>query len=188
MIDQDRRVLLGRIATAHGIRGEVIVESYAAEPGDIAAYGPLESEDGKRKFELKVLRVSAKGVVARIAGVGDRNAAEALRGTRLYIDRARLPSAGEDEFYHADLIGLSVEDESGQAIGTVAAIVNYGAGDLLEFKLAGQNVTELVPFTNAFVPVIEIEKRRVVVLLPAAAEDDEGEKDGAGESGNESGA
>ena len=175
MSDKDRRVLLGRIGAAHGVRGDVLVESYTAEPQDIAAYGPLESEDGTRRFELKVVRATPKGVVARIAGVADRNAAEALRGTALYVERARLPASEEGEFYHADLVGLRAEDGEGRAIGTVVAVVNYGAGDLLEVRLEGSRKTELVPFTDAFVPTVDIAGGRAVVLLPPSEKDDEDE-------------
>jgi 16S rRNA processing protein RimM len=175
MSDKDRRVLLGRIGAAHGVRGDVLVESYTAEPQDIAAYGPLETEDGTRRFELKVVRPTAKGVVARIAGIADRNAAEALRGIALYVERGRLPASADGEFYHADLVGLRAEDGEGRTIGTIVAVVNYGAGDLLEVRLEGQRKTELVPFANAFVPTVDIDGGRVVVLLPLSDKDDEDE-------------
>jgi 16S rRNA processing protein RimM len=176
MSEKDCRVLLGRIAAAHGIGGDVLVHSYAADPADIAAYGPLSTGDGARQIELKVLRVTAKGVIARVSGVTDRNGAEALKGVQLYVDRARLPKTGEDEFYQADLVGLAVEDEAGNALGTVAAVANYGAGDLLELRLKDKRATELVPFTQAFVPVVDFERRRVVVRLPAPGDDAEGDE------------
>jgi 16S rRNA processing protein RimM len=179
MSEKNRRVLLGRIGAAHGVRGDVLVECYTAEPQNIAAYGPLESEDGRCRFELKVVRATPKGVVARVAGVTDRNAAEALRGTALYIERARLPANEEGEFYHADLVGLRAENGQGKAIGTIAAVVNYGAGDLLEIRLEGSRKTELVPFTDAFVPTVDIAGGRAVVLLPPSEDDEEDDESGA---------
>ena len=171
MTDKPSRILLGRIVAAHGIRGDVVIDSYAAEPADIAAYGPLQTADGKRELALKVVRVTPKGVIARIAGVDDRNGAEALRGTELFVAREKLPAADDGEFYYADLVGLRVDDEAGAAIGTVVAVHNFGAGDLLEMRLAAAGATELVPFTDAFVPVVDIAAGRVVVILPAS--DDE---------------
>jgi 16S rRNA processing protein RimM len=107
-------------------------------------------------------------VVARLEGVADRDAAEALKGVELYVARDRLPPAAEGEFYHADLVGLAAVDAAGKAIGTIVAVHNFGAGDLLEIKLSGASKTELVPFTDAFVPEVDIAARRVVVVLPPA--------------------
>ena len=174
MTDQAQRILLGRIVAAHGIRGDVVIDSYTAEPGDIAAYGPLLSADGGKQLDIKVVRVTPKGVVARVGGVADRNAAEALRGTELYALRARLPETEAGEYYYADLAGLRADDEAGNRIGSVVGVQNYGAGDLLEVRLDGQSVTELVAFTDAFVPVVDIAARRVVVVMPASTDDVEG--------------
>ena len=121
------------------------------------------------------MRTTPKGVVARIAGIADRNAAEALKGVELYVGRDRLPAAAEGEFYHADLIGLAAVDPAGKAIGEIVAVQNYGAGDLLEIRLAGSAKTELIPFTETAVPQIDIAARRAVVVMPAttdAREDD----------------
>lgn len=169
-------ILLGRITGAHGIRGEVIVHSFAAEPEDIAAYGPLSDEAGTRTFALKVVRTTPKGaVIVRIAGVGDRNAAEALKGTELYVAREKLPPPAEGEFYHADLIGLDAVSTDGEQIGLVTGVHNFGAGDLIEIRLPGAAETELVPFTDAFVPTVDLARRRIVVHLPVALS--EGEAD-----------
>lgn len=174
MTEQAKRVLLGRIVTVHGIRGEVVIDSFTGAPEDIGAYGPLQTKDGARELAIKVVRVTPKGgVVARIPGVADRNAAEALRGTELYARRDQLPAAEEGEYYYADLAGLRAEDEAGNAIGSVVAVQNYGAGDLLEVRLAGQSATELIPFTDAYVPVVDVAAGRVVVVIPAAAPGDE---------------
>ena len=166
MSDKDRRILLGRIAGPHGIRGDVVIETYTGEPQDIAAYGPLQTEDGARQLHVSVVRATPKGVIARLEGVGDRTGAEAFKGLKLYVDRDRLPAAKEDEFYQTDLVGLKAEDRDGQRIGIVAAVQNYGAGDLLEIRLEGKRKTELVPFTDAFVPLVDIAGGRVVVALP----------------------
>jgi 16S rRNA processing protein RimM len=166
-------VLLGRIGAAHGIRGEVLVASFTEAPENIAAYGPLTDAAGVRAFEISIVRKTEKGIVARIKGVGSRTAAEALLGTELFVARARLPATADDEFYHADLIGLEAVSPDGRNIGIVVAVENYGAGDLLEIRTAGSTRTELVPFTDAFVPDIDIARRRAVVILPEPAPDDE---------------
>ena len=174
MIDKTRRILLGRIAAPHGIRGDVVIESYTSEPQAIAAYGPLESEDGTQRIEIRVVRVTPKGVIAHVAGVDDRTSAESLKGLSLYVERERLPAAAEGEYYRADLIGLAAEDRDGRKVGSVVAVENYGAGDILELRLEGRAKTELIPFSDAFVPVVDIDGGRVVVVLPEvdAADDD----------------
>jgi len=185
MSEKAPRVLLGRITTAHGIRGDVVIESYTAAPEDISAYGPLQSEDGAKRFDVKVVRVTPRGVIARVAGITDRNAAEALRGTPLYALRADLPEAEAGEYYYADLVGLRADDVEGNRIGTVAGVHNYGAGDLLELRLDGVAVTELIPFTDAFVPVVDIAGGRVCVVLPEASpEDSEGQERDKGDTGD----
>lgn len=174
MSDQDRRILLGRITGAHGVRGDVVIDSYASDPRDIGAYGPLETEDGGRLLEIKVVRITPKrAVIARVAGISDRTAAETLKGTTLYVDRARLPATETHEYYHADLVGLKVEDADGRVLGSVLAVQNYGAGDLLELRLTAKKASELIPFTDAFVPVVDIAGGRVVVNLPAETRDEE---------------
>ena len=166
------RILLGRIAGAHGIRGEVLIKTFTQAPENIGAYGPLSDASGARTFKVQGARATPKGVVARIQGVADRNAAETLKGVELYIERDRLPAAAEDEFYRADLIGLAAVDRGGQPLGEIAAMHNFGAGDLLEIRLAGSSKTELVPFTDASVPEVDIAARRVVVVLATGADDD----------------
>ena len=167
------RILLGHIAGAHGIRGEVLIKTYTEAPENVGAYGPLSDESGTRTFNLKSARATAKGVVARLQGVNDRNGAEALRGIALYIERDRLPEAAEDEFYHADLVGLAAVNPDGKPVGEIIAVQNYGAGDLLEIRLAGSSKTELVPFTDAAVPQVDVAARRVVVLMPGTDETEE---------------
>ena len=134
------RVCLGQIGAAHGVRGEVRLRSFTAEPAAIANYGPLEAEDG-RVFEIETLRPAKSPdqhhFVARLAGIADRSAAERLANIKLYVPRERLPAPEEpDEFYHADLIGLAVVDSAGQRLGSVVGIHNFGAGDLIEVRRA----------------------------------------------------
>ncbi len=179
MNDTTRRIVLGHISGAHGIRGEVLVKSYTEDAENIAAYGPLMDEKSGRVLSLKVVRVTPKGVVARIAGISDRNAAEELKGTRLVIERGRLPAADEDEYYHADLMGLAAVDGAGGAIGRVVAVSNFGAGDLLEIAPTGNKKTELVPFTRAFVPKVDVAGGTVTIVLPVASEDDGEDGEGA---------
>lgn len=173
MTSPSTRVLLGHISDAQGIKGEVVVHTHTADPEDIGAYGPLSDAEGKRTFSLTVLRVSKRGVVCRIAGVTDRTQAEALRGTELYVDRNQLPAPDDEEFYHADLIGLTVVDASGQAVGTVVAVQNFGADDLIEIRLAGTSQTEFLPFTKACVPVVDLAGGRIVIAPPTAISEDD---------------
>jgi 16S rRNA processing protein RimM len=158
------RICLGRIAGAHGLDGAVLIRSFTAEPSAIAAYGALRDGSGRR-FEIKVRRVTPKGVVARIEGVTDRTAAEALKGLDLYVERSALPQADEDEFYYADLIGLSVETQDGNRIGIVSRIDNFGAGDIIEVTLDGGGA-RLLPFTRQVVLMVDVAGRRVVVDPP----------------------
>ena len=162
------RILLGRIAAAHGTRGEVVIETYTEPPENICAYGPLTDETGARAFEIDLQRVTARGVVVRLMGVADRSAAEALRGVNLYVRRDRLPPPAAEEFYYADLVGLATVNAEGGAIGEIVAVHNYGAGDLLEVRLAQCAVSELIPFSEAFVLEVDLSHQRAVIILPSA--------------------
>ncbi|MBS0243519.1 MAG: ribosome maturation factor RimM [Proteobacteria bacterium] len=177
---QMRRVLLGRIVGAQGLRGEVVIHSFTGEADAIGSYGPLADARGGRMFELQVVRVAEKGVIARVKGVSDRTAAEALKGVELWVERDRLPPPEEGEFYHTDLVGLAAVAPDGEAIGEVIAVQNYGASDLLEIRLAGTRKTEFVPFTDAFVPEVDLEARRCMVRMPGASADDKDEGDDRG--------
>jgi 16S rRNA processing protein RimM len=160
------RVCLGQIGAAHGVRGEVRLRSFTAEPDAIARYGPLETEDG-RVFEIESLRPAKDHFVARLSGIADRNAAAALAKTKLYVPRERLPEPGEpDEFYHADLIGLVVLDRAGARFGVVVGVHNFGAGDLIEVKPDAGSKTELISFDAATVPQIDIAGGRLIVERP----------------------
>ncbi len=165
-----KRILLGRIGAPHGLKGEVVVQSFAAEPLDLKAYGPLTDENGVKQVHIKSLRVAGKGLIARLKDVEDRTAAEALRGTELYVERARLKKPKPDEFYLADLIGLAALTPDGTAIGTVVDVPNYGAGDLLEIKPVAGGETLLVLFTKEFVPTVDIAAGKVEVVMPVLVE------------------
>jgi 16S rRNA processing protein RimM len=174
-VQDDRRLCLGVIAGAHGVAGLVRVKSFTAEPQDLGAYGTLSDADGARQFRLAVVgRAPGKRapdvLLARIDGVADRDAAEALKGTRLYVARSVLPAPDEDEFYQADLIGLAAELADGSAFGTVTAVHDFGAGDVLEVARP-QESSVLLPFTRAAVPVIDVAGGRCVVVPPEAEDD-----------------
>jgi 16S rRNA processing protein RimM len=160
------RVCLGQIGAAHGVRGEVRLRSFTADPAAIASYGPLETEDG-RVFEIQSMRPAKDHFVATLAGIADRDAAQALVNVKLYVPRERLPEPKEvDEFYHADLIGLSVVDRAGRQLGTVIAVHNFGAGDLIEVRQVEGAPTQLLPFDAATVPEIDVAAGRMVVAPP----------------------
>ena len=160
------RICVAQIGAAHGTRGEVRLWSFTADPVSVKDYGPLESEDGTAQFEIEALRPAKDHLVARLSGVHDRAQAEGLVNLRLYVPRERLPQAAPEEFYHADLIGLRVEGLDGREIGTVVAVQNFGAGDLLELRAAGESNTVLLPFTSATVPVVDIAGGRIVIDPP----------------------
>jgi 16S rRNA processing protein RimM len=176
--DPKSRVLLGTIANAHGIRGEVILRTYTSDPEAIAGYGPLSDEAGRRTFKIKSARVTPKGVIARLDGVSDRNAAEALRGVDLYVARARLPKPAEKEFYYADLIGLTARDEAGAEIGWIVNVVNFGAGDLLEIRFNDTKQTDYIPFTDACVPNVDVSGGFVTLVMPEMVGEPEPESGG----------
>lgn len=159
------QVLLGEIGAAQGLKGEVRLRSYTAEPAAIGRYGALYDEHG-RAIEIESLRVTPKALIARIKGVTTREAAEALNRTKLYVDRARLPAREEEEWYHADLVGLEAVDRGGERIGVVVAVHNFGAGDLIEVKPDKGGATVLVPFTRDAVPEVDVEGGRLVLAPP----------------------
>jgi len=168
------KVLVARFGAAHGVRGEIRLWSFTADPLAVADYGALETKDGKRQFVIDALRPNKDFLVARIAGVDDRNAAEALRNVELFLPRERLPEIDEDDtWYYADLVGLAAVAPDGAAIGTVAAVHNFGAGDIVEIAPADGGKTLLLPFTEAVVPEVNIEAKRIVVVMPSEeAEED----------------
>jgi 16S rRNA processing protein RimM len=163
------RICVAQIGGAHGIRGEVKLKSFTADPMAVRDYGPLQSEDGTVSVEIEALRPAKGHLVARLRGVADRNAAERLANLRLFVPRERLPPPAADEFYHADLIGLRAVTADGAEIGTVVAMHDFGAGDILELEPLAGGTTIMLPFTDAFVPSIDIAGGRIVVAPPADA-------------------
>jgi 16S rRNA processing protein RimM len=166
------RVCLGQIGAPHGVRGEVRLRSFTSNPQAIVEYGPLQTEDG-RLLAIESLRPAKDHLVATLSGVRDRDAAERLVNIKLYVPRERLPDLeAADEFYHADLIGLSVFDQAGQKLGAVVAIHNFGAGDLIEVKMDAEGRTEFIAFNEINVPTVDVTAGRIVISpSPLAGED-----------------
>ena len=174
------KICLGVITGPSGLQGDVKVKSFTADPSDIARYGKVSDKSGDRLFDIRISRKTAKHLVVQLKGVNDRNGAEALKGTELYVPREKLPQLQEEEFYYADLIGLTVEQEDGAKIGTVRMMDNFGAGDVLEVELEGAGTVHL-PFTKAVVPTIDLAARRIVANPPPElmpGHKDDGQKDG----------
>ena len=165
------RIRVARIGAAHGIRGEVKLWSFTEDPMAVASYGPLETEDGARYFEIETLRPGKNFLVARIAGIGNRDAAETLTNLDLFVPRDRLPAIEEaDTFYHADLVGLEAVTADGNAFGKVTAVHNFGAGDIIEIAPAGGGAPLMLTFTDAAVPKIDLKAKQIVVVPPEASE------------------
>jgi 16S rRNA processing protein RimM len=161
----ENRVCVGAIAGSFGVSGEVRLKSFCADPGAIATYGPLTTEDGSRSFKVKLTRPVSGGLGARLTGITTKEEADALKGTTLWVSRDRLPALGDDEFYHADLIGLAVHDTGGAPLGRVTAVHNHGAGDVIEVALPGGK-SMLLPFTRAAVPTVDLASGRIVADPP----------------------
>jgi 16S rRNA processing protein RimM len=170
------RICVAQIGGAHGLRGEVKLKSFTADPMAVTDYGPLTTEDGSATFEIEAVRAAKGHLVARFRGIADRDTAERLANVRLFVPRERLPPLAIDEFYHADLIGLSAVTADGTEVGTVVAVHDFGAGDIVELLPLGGGTTIMVPFTPAFVPSVDIANGRIVVVpLEVAPENDAGE-------------
>ncbi len=170
------RICVGAITGAFGVRGEVRVKSFTAEPEAVGDYGPLSTEDGSQSFTLTITRPVKNGFAVRLSGVGTKEQADALKGTRLYAPRDALPALPDDEFYHTDLIGLAVVDTGGRDRGQVHAVHNHGASDLLEVREKGAKGTVLVPFTQEIVPTVDIIAGRIVVDPPEGLFEEDGEE------------
>ena len=172
------RVCVARLGAAHGTGGEIRLWPFTTRAEDVAAYGPLETADGARRFAIASLRRTrpASGrdcLIVRLEGVTGRTMAEALCNTDLYVPRERLPQTELDEFYHADLIGLAAEDAEGRQVGTVVAVHNFGAGDILEIAPAAGAETLMHPFSRTAVPVVDLAGGRLVVAPQESADDDD---------------
>src|SRR5712671_776841 len=160
------QVCVARIGAPHGVRGAVKLWTFTEDPLAVKAYGLLLTKDGARQFEVTHAREAKGHLVATLKGIATREEAERLNGIELYIAREKLPATEEDEYYHADLIGLAAVTTANEALGRVIAIHNYGAGDIIEIA-PPQGATMLLPFTNAVVPLVDIANGRVVIELPA---------------------
>lgn len=161
----DGLVLVGVVTGARGLRGDVRVRSFTADPVDIAAYGPLSDETGSRVFDLRVIGQGKGQVIVRIPGIEDRDGAEALKGLGLHVPRTALPEPAREEYYHVDLVGVRAELADGEVLGTVLAVHNYGAGTVLEIAGGGRGIV-MAPFTRAVVPVVDVAAGRVVINPP----------------------
>ncbi|WP_370676286.1 ribosome maturation factor RimM [Pleomorphomonas sp. PLEO] len=179
MAEPQKSILIAEIGAAHGVRGEVRVKAYTADPLGIADYGPLNDSRGG-VFRVKSLRhLKDDMLVVAFEGVADRTAAEKLTRTKLYIDRSALPPPEEDEFYHADLVGLAVETTAGEPVGTVVAVANFGADDLLDVRRP-DGASVYVPFTRAVVPTLDFVAGKAIIEPPEGLLEDAREPDGEG--------
>jgi len=160
------RICIARIGAAHGVRGAVKLWTFTEDPFAVQQYGPLLTKDGARSFEVATAREANGHLVATLKGIATREDAERLNGLELYIAREKLPATDEDEYYHADLIGLAAVTHADEPLGRVIAIHNFGAGDIIEIA-PPQGATMLLPFSNAVVPLVDIANGRVVIELPA---------------------
>ena len=170
-------ICVARIGAAHGVRGEVKLWIFTDDPLAVKQYGPLTTKDGTRQFEVTHAREANGHLVATLKGIATRDEAERLNGVELYIARDQLPETDEDEYYHADLIGLAAVTAEGAPIGRVIAIHNFGAGDIIEIA-PPHGATMLLPFTNAVVPTVDLAGGRVVIELPVEVDGDEPEASG----------
>ena len=165
-------ICIARIGAAHGVRGAVKLWTFTEDPLAVKTYGPLLNKDGARSFEVATAREAKGHLVATLKGVATREEAERLNGVELYVAREKLPATSEDEYYHADLIGLAAVNAAGEPLGRVIAIHNFGAGDIIEVA-PPNGATMLLPFTNAVVPTVDLEDGRVVIELPDEIEGDD---------------
>jgi 16S rRNA processing protein RimM len=166
------QICVARIGAAHGVRGAVKLWTFTEDPLAVRDYGTLTTKDGARQFEVTHVRDAKDHLVATLKGIATRDDAERLNGLELYVPRDRLPQTDEDEYYHADLIGLAAVNAADEPLGRVVAIHNFGAGDIIEIAPA-RGATMLLPFTNAVVPTVDVAGGRVVIELPQEIEGDE---------------
>lgn len=192
------RILVARIGAPHGVRGEVRLYIFTQDPADLPDYEPLMDGEGKRTFAITSMRAGKDHFVARLKGVDDRNAAEALTNVELYLPREALPPPeDEDTFYHADLLGLKVEGEDGALLGKVVGLYDFGAGEVLEYQPVPRPVPEggrrrgnkggtlMVPFTRLAVPVVDVAGGRVVLAADFVdtGKEEDAPPEGEGEDG-----
>ena len=163
-------VAVGVIIGAHGIRGQVKIRSFTDNPEDILAYGALLNKEGTRRFEVRIEGETKGGIIASLKGVTDRNVAEQMRGTELFVDRNNIPEADEDEFAYDELIGLNASSADGTLIGKITAVLNFGANDVIEIRMAATGKKELLPFTKVVFPEIDVKAGKVIVDMPEMIE------------------
>jgi 16S rRNA processing protein RimM len=166
------QICVARIGAAHGVRGAVKLWTFTEDPLAVKRYGPLQTKDGTRQFEVTEVREAKGHLVGTLKGIATREEAERLNGVELYVAREKLPDTGEDEYYHADLIGLTAVTPSNEPLGRVIAVHNFGAGDIIEIA-PPSGATMLLPFTNAVVPSVDLAGGRVVIELPGEIAGDE---------------
>ena len=166
MVNESKLICVGALAGAFGVRGEVRLKSFTSNPDDIENYAPLFTENGDKSFEIVITSRLKNGFAARLSGVVKKEQADDLKGTKLFVPRDRLPSLQEDEFYYSDLIGMIVYDTGGNEIGRVQAVLNHGAGDLLEIRGSNLKMSIIIPFTKEVVPTVDIASRRIVTDPP----------------------
>jgi 16S rRNA processing protein RimM len=166
------KICVARIGAAHGVRGAVKLWTFTEDPFAVEAYGPLSTKDGARHFEVASAREARDHLVVTFKGITTRDQAERLNGVELYIPRDKLPATEDDEYYHADLIGLDAVTTADEPLGRVVAIHNFGAGDIIEIA-PESGTTILLPFSNAVVPTVDIAGGRVVIELPREIEGDD---------------
>lgn len=164
------RICVAKFGAAHGVRGEIRLWPFTEDPFSVKDFGPLESEDGRHRFEIVSVRAQKDHLVARIKGIDSRDEAEKLNGLELFVAREKLPATDADEFYHADLIGLSAVSADGAPLGRIVAVHNFGAGDIIEIKPENGGETKLLPFSNAVVPTVDLANRRAVIVPPGEVE------------------
>ena len=163
-------IKLGAVASAHGVRGQFKVKPFTVVPSDVAAYGPVHLEDG-RVLQLTVKSVAKNLVICEANGITDRSMAEGLRGQTLSVERAALPELDETQTYHADLIGLGVQDTGGQQLGIVVGLHDFGAGEIVEISVAGSSTTELHPFYKPFLVDLDIQEGKIVLAAQPTSDD-----------------
>jgi 16S rRNA processing protein RimM len=163
---QSDLLLMAEIAGAQGVKGAVKLKTFGDDPGALVDYPPLTDTKSGRTYQIDTIAPHGNIWIATIEGIADRTAAEKLFGTKLYLSKAELPKIKKkDTYYHADLIGLSAVKKDGEALGTIIAVANFGAGDLIEVKPPkGQSF--YVPFTKAAVPDVDLEKKTVTIDPP----------------------
>jgi len=162
----ESHICVGVISGSYGVHGELRIKSFCAVPEDIEKYSPLTDEAGEREYMLAIQRPITNGFSARLPEISNKEDADTLRGTKLFARREQMPSLPDDEFYHADLIGLEVYDTGGVLLGRVKTVQNHGADDLLELQLAGTSTTTFLPFTKASIPTVDLATGRIVADPP----------------------